>query len=81
MWGRESGHESRHCAWTNQLLYPHLRLAVPPGSFDKAIEANVKIQAELLSTSSTVIRDDVKSGSLKVASGVYDLGTGKVTLS
>src|SRR5215472_17094939 len=50
-------------------LYPHLRQAVEQsgGSVEKAIEANAKIQAELLRTSSTVIRDAVKAGSLKVA--------------
>lgn len=64
-------------------LYPHLRQAVEQsgGSFDKAIEANAKIQAELLRTSSTVIRDAVEAGKLKVEAGVYDLATGKVTLS
>jgi hypothetical protein len=31
-----------------------------------------KIQAELLRTSSTVIRDAVKAGTLKVEAGVYD---------
>lgn len=63
-------------------LYPHLRQAVEQsgGSFDKAIEVNAKIQAELLRTSSTVIRDAVKAGSLKVTAGVYDLASGKVTL-
>ena len=64
-------------------LYPHLRQAVEQsgGDFDKAIEANAKIQAELLRTSSTVIRDAVRDGKLKVEAGVYDLTTGKVTLS
>lgn len=64
-------------------LYPCLRQAVEQsgGNFDKAIEANAKIQAELLRTSSTVIRDAFKGGKLKVESGVYDLATGKVTLS
>jgi carbonic anhydrase len=58
-------------------LYPHLRQAVEQsdGNFDKAIEANAKIQAELLRTSSTVIRDAFKAGKLKVAAGVYDLAT------
>jgi len=64
-------------------LYPHLRQAVEQsgGSFDQAIELNAKVQAERLRTSSTVIRDAVKAGSLKVAAGVYDLASGKVTLS
>ena len=64
-------------------LYPSLRQAVEKsdGNFEKAIEANAKIQAELLRTSSTVIRDALKGGKLKVEAGVYDLATGKVTLS
>jgi carbonic anhydrase len=64
-------------------LYPHLRQAVQQsgGSFEKAIAANAKIQAELLRTSSTVIRDALKGGKLGVESGVYDLATGKVTLN
>src|SRR5215813_4336381 len=61
-------------------LYLHLRKAVEQsnGNLDKAIEANAKIQAELLRTSSPVIRDAVKAGTLKVAAGIYDLATGKV---
>jgi carbonic anhydrase len=63
-------------------MYPPLRQAVEQsgGNYDKAIEANAKIQAELLRTSSTVIRDAVKAGKLKVQAGAYDLATGKVTL-
>ena len=63
-------------------LYPYLRQAVEQsnGNFDRAIEANAKIQAELLRTSSTVIRDAAKGGKLKVEAGVYDLATGKVSL-
>jgi len=65
------------------VLYPHLRQAVEQsgGDLDKAIELNAKVQAELLRTSSTVIRDAVKAGSLRVEAGVYDLATGKVTMS
>jgi carbonic anhydrase len=64
-------------------LYRHLQQAVEQsgGDFNKAIQANANIQAELLRTSSTVIRDAVKAGSLKVSAGVYDLASGKVTLS
>jgi carbonic anhydrase len=64
-------------------LYQHLRQAVEQsnGNLDRAIGANAKIQAELLRTSSTVIRDAAKAGKLKVEAGVYDLATGKVTLS
>jgi carbonic anhydrase len=65
------------------VLYPPLRQAVERsgGNLDKAIESNSKIQAELLRTSSTVIRDAVKTGKLKVEAGVYDLATGRVNLS
>ncbi len=64
-------------------LYPHLRPAVDQsgGDVDKAIEANAKVQAELLRTSSPVIRDAIKAGKLKVEAGVYDLGTGVVKIS
>jgi carbonic anhydrase len=64
-------------------LYQHLRRAVEQsgGSLEKAIAANAKIQADLLRTSSTVIRDALKAGTVKVESGVYDLGSGKVSLS
>jgi carbonic anhydrase len=51
------------------------------GNVDKAIEANARYQSALLRTSSTVIRDAMKAGKLKVESGVYDLTTGKVSLS
>jgi len=64
-------------------LYPALRRAVEQsgGSLDQAITQNAKLQAELLRTSSTVIRDAVKAEKLKVHSGVYDLASGKVALS
>jgi hypothetical protein len=54
-------------------LYPHLRRAVEQsaGNLDKAIEANAKLQAELLRTSSTVIREAVEAGTVEVAAGVY----------
>ena len=43
-------------------------------------KANAKIQATLLRESSTVISGLVKSGSVKVVAGYYDLGTGSVAL-
>ena len=65
------------------FLYPHLRPAVAQsgGDFDKAIAGNARYQADLLRTSSPVIRDAVEAGTLKVAAGVYDLGSGKVNMS
>jgi carbonic anhydrase len=64
------------------VLYKHLRPAVEKsgGNLDKAIELNAEHQTDLLRTSSTVIRDALKGGKLKVESGVYDLATGKVSL-
>jgi carbonic anhydrase len=64
------------------VLYQHLQpgVARSGGSIDKAIEANARIQAELLRTSSPVIRDAIKAGELKVEAAIYDLATGKVAL-
>jgi carbonic anhydrase len=63
-------------------LYFHLRRAVHEsgGDLDEAIKANARIEAELLQTSSPVLRDAVRGGKLKVEAGVYNLATGKVTL-
>ena len=65
------------------VLYQHLQpgVAQSGGNIDKAIEANARIQAELLRTSSPVIRDAIKAGELKVEAAMYDLTTGKVTVS
>ena len=65
------------------VLYQHLQpgVAQSGGNIDKAIEANARIQAELLRTSSPVIREAIKAGELKVEAAVYDLATGKVTVS
>ena len=64
------------------VLYKHLRPAVEKsgGNLDQAIGLNAEHQAELLRTSSTVVKDALKSGKLKVESGVYDLASGKVSV-
>jgi carbonic anhydrase len=64
------------------VLYKHLRPAVEKsgGNLDQAIGLNAEHQAELLRTSSTVVKDALKGGKLKVESGVYDLASGKVSL-
>jgi len=61
-------------------LFPHIQPAVDQAGSDlqAATEANAKIQANLLRQSSTVISGMVKSGSVKVVAGYYDLGTGGV---
>lgn len=63
-------------------LFPHIQPAVDQAGTDlaAAIKGNAKIQAALLRQSSTVISGLVKSGSVKVTAGYYDLGTGSVTL-
>jgi len=64
-------------------LYPALRHAVERagGDVEKAVAANAEQQAHLLRTSSTVIAKALATRALVVASGVYDLGTGRVALS
>jgi len=64
-------------------LYSRIQPAVDQaaGNFGKAVETNARMQAELLRTSSTVIRQAIAGRTLKVTSGVYDLSTGKVALS
>ena len=63
-------------------LYQHIQSSVEHsgGDFGKAISSNARIQANLLRTSSTVVRDAVNTGNVRVESGVYDLATGKVAL-
>jgi carbonic anhydrase len=63
-------------------LYQHIQSSVEHsgGDFGKAISINARFQANLLRTSSTVVRDALKAGNVRVESGVYDLATGKVTL-
>ena len=63
-------------------LFPHIQPAVDQAGTDleSATKANAKIQATLLRESSTVISGLVKSGSVKVVAGYYDVGTGSVTL-
>jgi carbonic anhydrase len=62
-------------------LYYHIRPAVKAANGDvpRAIENNVRLQAELLAEASPVIAGLIKEGKLKVAGGVYDLTSGRVT--
>jgi len=65
-----------------RVLYHRLQPAVDQsrGVIRKAIEINAGLQADVLRASSSVIRDAIQAGRLKVASGVYDLSTGRVRL-
>lgn len=62
-------------------LFQHIRPAVrtAKGKLDIAIEENVRNQAQILAESSPVISKLIREGKLKVAGGVYDLGSGIVT--
>jgi len=64
-------------------LYAYLRPAVEQGAgnLNTAIDANARVQADVLRSSSTVIREALSKGTIKVIAGVYDLATGKVALS
>ena len=65
-----------------RVLYHRLQPAVERsgGVLRKAVEINAGLQAEMLRGSSSVIRDAIHAGRLRVASGVYDLATGRVRL-
>ena len=64
------------------VLYQRLQEGISKagGDINKAIELNAAAQANLLRTSSPVIRDAIRAKTLLVESGVYDLGTGKVKI-
>jgi carbonic anhydrase len=64
------------------VLYQHLipAIAGAKGDVPLSVKMNAAYQAKLLAESSTVIAKAIKENGVKVASGVYDLGTGKVTL-
>lgn len=63
------------------VLYQHLMpgIAEAKGDVRLAIKMNAAYQAKLLAEGSTVIAKAIKDDGVKVASGTYDLGTGKVT--
>lgn len=62
-------------------LFQHIRPAVriSGSDLDRAVEENVRLQAQVLSEASPVIARLVRQGRLLVAGGVYDLATGRVT--
>ena len=64
------------------VLYQHLMPGIRDANGDvaAAVRSNVAFQTRLLRKSSTVIAKAVKEGAVKIAGGVYDLGTGKVTV-
>jgi carbonic anhydrase len=64
------------------VLYQHLMPGIRDSHGDEgaAVKANVVFQTRLLHESSTVIAKAVKENGVKVVGGVYNLGTGRVTL-
>jgi len=60
-----------------RLIRPAVKLA--GGDVDRAIAENVRLQAETIAESSPVIAKLVREGKVKVAGGVYDLESGRVT--
>ena len=63
-------------------LYQHMMPGIGDANGDvgKAVRLNAGFQARVLRESSTVISKAVKEKGVKVAAGVYDLGTGRVTM-
>jgi carbonic anhydrase len=64
------------------VLYQHLipGIAGAKGDVPLAVKMNAAYQAQVLRESSTVIAKAIKDDGLKVVSGVYDLGSGRVTV-
>jgi carbonic anhydrase len=64
------------------VLYQHLIPAIKgaKGDVPLAVKMNAAYQAQVLRESSTVIAKAIKQDGLKVTSGSYDLGSGRVTL-
>jgi carbonic anhydrase len=64
------------------VLYQHLMPGIRDGHGDLAasVRSNVAFQTRLLRESSTIIAKAIRESGVKVAGGVYDLGTGKVTM-
>jgi carbonic anhydrase len=64
------------------VLYQHLMPGIAGAKADVAlaVRMNAAYQAQILRTSSTVIAKAIKNDGVKVVSGVYDLGSGRVVL-
>jgi carbonic anhydrase len=64
------------------VLYQHLMPGIrgAKGDVPLAVKMNAAYQAQVLRESSTVIAKAIKDEGVKIASGSYDLGSGRVTL-
>jgi carbonic anhydrase len=65
------------------VLYQHLIPGIKgaKGDVALAVKMNAAYQAQVLRESSTVIAKAIKNDGVRVTSGSYDLGTGRVTLA
>jgi carbonic anhydrase len=65
------------------VLYQHLMPGIygAKGDVPLAVKMNAAYQARILSASSTVIAKAIKDNGVKVTSGSYDLGSGRVVLA
>ena len=71
-----------HLSAIQRLIAPGITSVVRAhGSMDAAVKANVRAAEEALQATSPVISEAVKSGRVLVTGGVYQLGSGKVTLT
>ena len=62
-------------------LFQHITPAIPEGAdVETAVEANARMQAHVLRTSSPVIRDAIAAGRVAVRPAVYSLEDGRVRL-
>ncbi|MBV9674160.1 MAG: carbonic anhydrase, partial [Verrucomicrobia bacterium] len=52
----------------------------PGDLLDNAIKQNVLLNVEKLRTASPILSDAIQQGKLKLAGGIYKLGTGRITL-
>jgi carbonic anhydrase len=64
------------------VLYQHLMPGIRDSHGDvvEAVKANVVFQTRLIREASTVIAKAIKDDGIKVAGGMYDLGTGRVRI-
>jgi carbonic anhydrase len=62
----------------NEIHIGDRRSANKDQALADSVESNVRFQTKVLTERSEVIREHVKEQKVQIASGVYDLATGKV---
>lgn len=62
-------------------LFRHITPAIPAGaSVNEAVEANVRHQVRVLEATSTVVKEAVEAGNVRVQGAIYSLDDGSVQL-